>query len=88
MIFLLSRCLPKIKVRDERMLYPSLVFGYIERGIIIAIVQGGRGYISGLFVGNYSDLGRKFYVSRQVIKTSYKKGVDSRTRNWLKIPHT
>ena len=73
----MPRCLPKIKVWVERMLYPSLVLGYIERGIIIAIVQAGRGYISGLFVGNYSDLGRNFYVSRQVIKNSYKKVVDS-----------
>ena len=60
MIFLLSCCLPKIKVRDERMLYPSLVLGYIERGIIIAIFQGGRGYISGLFVGTTPILEENF----------------------------
>ena len=50
----------------------------IRRGIIDTIVQNGGDHISGVFSGgSYSDVARKFNVSRQSAKNVWKKFVDS-----------
>ena len=49
----------------------------IRLGIIDTIVQNSGDHISGFFVGSYSDVARKFNVSRQSAKNVWKKFVDS-----------
>ena len=49
----------------------------IRRGIIDTIVQNGGDHISVFFGGSYSDVARKFNVSRQSAKNVWKKFVDS-----------
>ena len=40
----------------------------LRRGIIDTIVHNGGDYIWGVFLGNYSDVGRKFNVSGKTVK--------------------
>ena len=49
----------------------------IRRGIIDTIVRNGGDHISGFFGGSYSDVARKFNVSRQSAKNVWRKFVDS-----------
>ena len=50
----------------------------IRMDIIDTIVQNSGDQISGFFGGSYSDIARKFNVSRQSAKNVWKKFVDSR----------
>ena len=40
----------------------------LRRGIIDEIVQNGGDYTSGYFMGNFSEVGRKFSISRKTVK--------------------
>jgi len=41
----------------------------LRRGIIDTIVHNGGDYFSSVFLGNYSDVGRKFTVSGKTVKS-------------------
>ena len=44
---------------------------YLRSAIVDVIVENGGDYTCGLFVGNYSDVGRRFNVSEQTVKKHY-----------------
>ena len=68
-----------LKTKTGRSYIPGTALSEdIRRGIIDTIVQNGGDHVSGFFGGNYSDVARKFNVSRQSAKNVWRKFVDSR----------
>ena len=67
-----------LKTKASRSYIPGKALSEdIRRGIIDTIVQNGGDHISGFLGGSYSDVARKFDVSRQSAKNVWKKIVNS-----------
>jgi len=65
-----------LKSKTGRRYVPGKAFSVeIRRGIVDTIVQNGGDHISVSFGGSYSDVARKFNVSRQSAKNVWKKNL-------------